>query len=290
MGGIALEIEEQMALLKERGMELDMKEEKIKEILLDIGYYRLGFYWYPFEKNSFHDFKEETKFSDAVNLYYLDVDLRNILLRYINRIEVSFRTKMIYYVSNKYKSSPTWFIDHRVIDQAFIDKFDKYYNKAFKTNNKSIKAHHQNNINDKYAPAWKTLEFLTFGVILDMFRSLQEEEIKIGISELYEIKSLEKFINIMSTIVFVRNTCAHGGVLFDVKTAKGISTIPQISFNYGDNHCLDSAIKVTLHILGTISWTRKIQMRDEIEAIFMKYADNKKIRGIITSQIGYIYT
>lgn len=25
-------------------------EEKAKEILLDIGYYRLGFYWFPYER------------------------------------------------------------------------------------------------------------------------------------------------------------------------------------------------------------------------------------------------
>nr|WP_236013912.1 Abi family protein [Capnocytophaga bilenii] len=32
------------------------------------------------------NFRLETKFSDVVALYYLDVDLRNILMRYINRL------------------------------------------------------------------------------------------------------------------------------------------------------------------------------------------------------------
>ena len=66
---------DQIKLLEKRGMTLDMPEEKIKEVLLDIGYYRLGFYWHPFEIDTHHNLKEGTRFSDCLDLYYLDVDL-----------------------------------------------------------------------------------------------------------------------------------------------------------------------------------------------------------------------
>lgn len=49
MGKIATSIDEQLELLEKRGMTLESKE-KAKEYLLDIGYYRLGFYWHYFEK------------------------------------------------------------------------------------------------------------------------------------------------------------------------------------------------------------------------------------------------
>ncbi len=62
MGNIATTIEQQIAKLKERGMVLDLPSEKIKEVLLDIGYYRLGFYWNPFEVDEVHNFKERTRF------------------------------------------------------------------------------------------------------------------------------------------------------------------------------------------------------------------------------------
>ena len=89
-----------------------------------------------------HNFVSETKFSDVVALYYLDVDLRNILMRYINRIEINFRTKLIYYVSNKYKSFPAWFADSAVISQNFISNINKFYNQDFIRNNAPIKRHH----------------------------------------------------------------------------------------------------------------------------------------------------
>jgi len=172
MGKTATSFTNQIQILRDRGMDLDLPEEKIKEILLDIGYYRLGFYWNPFEKNKSHEFNEGTKFSDVVKLYYLDVDLRNILSRYINRIEINFRTKVVYYVSNKYKTSSTWFIDPIVMNSKFIGTINDYYNDKFKNNNRTIQLHHRKYLKDIYAPAWKTLEFFTFGSITKIFKSL----------------------------------------------------------------------------------------------------------------------
>lgn len=45
MGDKAISIEEQITTLKTRGL-IIQNEDKAKEILKDIGYYRLGFYWY----------------------------------------------------------------------------------------------------------------------------------------------------------------------------------------------------------------------------------------------------
>ena len=80
----ATTIEEQLALLKDRGMFVP-DEEKAKEILMDIGYYRLGFYWFPYEvsfpskRDRDHRFKPGTSFDKVIALYYFDHDLRGIL-------------------------------------------------------------------------------------------------------------------------------------------------------------------------------------------------------------------
>lgn len=287
MGGIATNVENQILKLQGRGMILDLEPEKVKEILLDIGYYRLGFYWNPFEINSDHQFQEGTLFSNAVTLYYLDVDLRNLLLKYLNRIEINFRTKLVYYVSNKYRSSPTWFINPRVIDNRYISAIGKYYNDDFKRKNKTIKLHHSNNINDLYAPAWKTLEFFTFGAILKTFKSLNDNDLKLEISNLYGVLNLSKFINFFETIVYVRNTCAHGGVLFDFMTPKGIALLPSISFNDNNRHSLDSSIKIISFILNSISNERKNDLENDLNSLFLKHSNNEVIKNIITSKIGY---
>lgn len=289
MGGIATNVDNQILKLQERGMVLDLEPEKVKEILLDIGYYRLGFYWNPFEINANHQFHDGTLFSNAVTLYYLDVDLRNLLLKYLNRIEINFRTKLVYYVSNKYKSSPTWFINPRVIHLSYINTIGKYYNDDFKRTNKTIKLHHSNNINDLYAPAWKTLEFFTFGAVLKTFKSLNDIEIKEKIANLYGVLNLSKFINLFDTIVYVRNTCAHGGVLFDFMTPKGIALLPSISFNDNNRHSLDSAIKIISFVLKSISNERKNELETDLNVLFLKHSENEIIKEIIVKKIGYKY-
>lgn len=104
MAETATTIDEQIRLLKNRGMEIT-DEQKVKENLMDIGYFRLGFYWFPFEQTyprktrRNHAFKDGTKFDYIIKLYYFDFDLRNLLLRYISRIEVNFRTNLIYTAS-----------------------------------------------------------------------------------------------------------------------------------------------------------------------------------------------
>jgi abortive infection bacteriophage resistance protein len=121
----ATTVEQQIAILEQRGMTIDTEHQKTKEILSDIGYFRLGFYCFPFEetypnrKKRTHKYKPGTKFSDVVSLYYLDADLRKILAYHLNRIEINFRTNIIYTVSNHYINNNIWFIDPTAVEKKF---------------------------------------------------------------------------------------------------------------------------------------------------------------------------
>lgn len=104
MGDIVHSINNQIEKFKERELDLSCYDEaNLKEILLDIGYYRLGFYCHYYFDKKANKFSKDIKIYDIINLYYLDIDLKYLLLKYINRIEINFRTKLIYYVSMKYK-------------------------------------------------------------------------------------------------------------------------------------------------------------------------------------------
>lgn len=88
--------------------------------------------------------KNGTKFEDAVALYYYDFDLRNILNKYLSRIEVAIRTTMIYELSNKYSNDPAWFVNPSVVSQAFIRDFpSEVYHKISK---KDVIKRHKKNI------------------------------------------------------------------------------------------------------------------------------------------------
>ncbi len=280
MGRFATTIEEQIEKLAKRGMNFDCGIEKAKEHLLDIGYYRLGFYWFPFEIDKEHNFAPQTNFSTIINLYYLDIDLRFLLMKALNRIEINLRTQLIYCISNKYKDSPTWFSDPKVMHSKFVENFPKYYTPQFVENNHPLKKHHRKYINDIYAPAWKTIEFLTFGNLYSIFHNLKNEELQQQIARYYGIKKVAVFTNYFRTIIFIRNICAHGGLLYDVNTPLGIKLTPLIKTNDNNRHSLNTAIQVILYFLGRISKNRRLDLEKAIGEIF--YGFNAVIGTIYT--------
>ena len=68
-------IEEQIEILKTRGMIFE-DEKKAKEILRDIGYYRLGFYWFYFQKSRKKGLMDKNVARKLFNpLFYLPLQL-----------------------------------------------------------------------------------------------------------------------------------------------------------------------------------------------------------------------
>lgn len=283
MADKATTIDEQISLLESRGMKIDDKE-KAKENLLDIGYYRLGFYWFPFEKSYPSKFRRNHMFKDgieidyAIKLYYFDFDLRNIFLRYISRIEVHFRTTFIYHISNTYKSDPYWYVNPSVIEQRMIDSNE--YQKVLNDLSKEyvIKLDKKGHENRKYAPAWKALEYMSFGTIIKLYNSLKNPHLQCYISQIYGMSSPSQFCNYINTVRKLRNYCAHGKVLYDLKLDVAISSGPL--GNLGNHKTMLSGMYMVFkYFLNKISANRVKEMQAEILRAFdrIPYQIVKKI-------------
>lgn len=290
MGDKVHSIAAQIAKFKERELDLSCYEEdKLKEILLDIGYYRLGFYCYYYIDKKTAKFSPDVKISDIINLYYLDIDLKYLLLKYINRIEINFRTKLIYYISMKYKDNPTWYIDEEIMNLEYIEDFKNHiYTGKFKNDNVGLRKHHAKYLEVDFAPAWKVFEYLTFGSILTIFTNIKDDKVKQIICDKYDIKHLSKLIQLLNTVRLVRNICAHSGVLFDYSLPKSISTIPQINFNNGDRNSLDTCIKVIGFFMNTISKNRYNDFNKEIKDFFDQRKKDPVLEKVIKEHIKYL--
>lgn len=289
MGHLAFSIDDQIKRLSNKGLDLSCyDEQKLKEILLDIGYYRLGFYSYYFINHKKDKFFPNIKISEIVDVYYMDIDLKYLLLKYINRIELNFRTKVIYYPSMKYKDNAIWYMDSSVMDKKFIARFADTYTDKFKQDNLTIKKHHQNYPADKYAPAWKTFEYLSFGSILTIFNSIKDETIKKLISNLYHVDDIEKFVRFMHTIRQIRNIRAHSGVLFDFSLPQSVNSHPKINYNGNDRNSIDASIKVIAFLLESFSLSRLADFRSDIYTFFEKHKVKPHLDNIIKRNIKYL--
>lgn len=247
--------------------------EKAKEILLDIGYYRLGFYLFPFER-TYPDLRDRThlyingaSFEDAVNLYYFDFDLRLLLMRYLNRIEIAFRTSLIYSLSNKYRHNPTWFVSPSITSRTYVRDFEqKVYTSDFKRN-PVIRRHHQRHPADRFAPSWKTLEFMTFGAVMKLYEQLNDREDKILIANKFGIRQIVTFESYMHTIRQVRNACAHGSLLYDLRLPQAIRRGPA-GYNPSERNNIIGAIRVIKYIVSQVSANRAEEMIRQIKYLF----------------------
>lgn len=276
----ATDIEGQIAILKSRGMFI-ADVNKAKEIFLDIGYYRLGFYTFPFELQPHeeprtHRYEKGTNFDDVVELYYFDHDLRHILLRYVSRIEVNVRTFITYTVSNYYKDNPTWFVSPRVVNNEFRESFEqKIYGTLRK--NPCIISHHRRYENDRYAPAWKTLEFMTLGSIITLYESLQNDDVRLQIAQHYGLRTIALFDNYLQTIKVLRNACAHGSHIFDLCLIKAVKKGPLCHFDANHRHDIYSVLLVVLYFLHHISENRENEFLDILKKHIEAYANKPHI-------------
>lgn len=249
----ATTIDVQIDKLKARGMSVcDIK--RASEILLDIGYYRLGFYWFPMEKSypkkdgRNHEFNKVASFDKSVRLYEFDKELRGILTSYLHDIEVNLRTKVIYHVSNKYKDNPFWFSDCDVVMQGFINSFSVKYTDEIKNNDVIIR-HHSNYPEHRYAPAWKILEYISFGDLIRLIDNLKSSDARLELYQYYGFKEEKSFSNYIEIIRQIRNLCAHAHPIFDLKLYKSLRAGKFRQVLKGDQGDLWSSLKGALLII-----------------------------------------
>lgn len=291
MGRKAITLDEQIALLRSRNMTIS-DELKAKEILFDIGYFRMGFYWFPFEKtypnkhHRTHLFKDGTNFNDAVELYYFDFNLRNILLKPLSRIEIAFRTKVAYIISNYYKDSPTWFVDITVVSKQQACSFENRVYQPILDKVQIISMHHRHHINDRFAPAWKTLEFMTLGEMVHLFKSIKNEDLKLQIANYFGIKKLVTFENYLELVKELRNTCAHGNVLYDFTPERSIRKGPAMKKGIGENQNLNGALRIILFMMKQISENRYNNLIKDIDMLILEYSKYPVIEDILSSISG----
>lgn len=291
MGRKAITLDEQIALLRSRNMTIS-DELKAKEILFDIGYFRMGFYWFPFEKtypnkhHRTHLFKDGTNFNDAIELYYFDFNLRNILLKPLSRIEIAFRTKVAYIISNYYKDSPTWFVDITVVSKQQACSFENRVYQPILDKVQIISMHHRHHINDRFAPAWKTLEFMTLGEMVHLFKSIKNEDLKLQIANYFGIKKLVTFENYLELVKELRNTCAHGNVLYDFTPERSIRKGPAMKKGIGENQNLNGALRIILFMMKQISENRYNDLIKDIDMLILEYSKYPVIEDILSSISG----
>jgi len=133
-------IDEQIKLLKIRNIVIGSAE-AAENFLENNNYYRLMGYAFQFKKDKDY-YIPDTKFSTIAGIYNFDKLLRRITLSSIEELEISFKTKLVYFLSHKYGSECYLKKEIFIKNESYLD-FKNIIKKNIKqSNSESFVKHH----------------------------------------------------------------------------------------------------------------------------------------------------
>lgn len=210
---VATTHEEQVALLKKRGMLID-NAETARFYLQHISYYRLGAYWLPFEADhTSHTFKAGTRFEDVLNLYRFDRELRLLLLDAIERLEVSVRSAWAYTLAHHHGP-------HAHLNSSLASDPDRWQSnlkkltEEVKRSDELFIKHLCSTYSETLPPIWAVSEVISFGLLSRWYKNLEPRSIRTAIVQSYDVNE-RVFSSWLHHLTIVRNVCAHHSRLWN---------------------------------------------------------------------------
>lgn len=222
----ALSIQQHVELLRSRGLRID-DEKEAEHYLKFIGYYRLSGYAVPLSQkhtNGTHDFKAGVTFTDILNLYRFDRELRLIVNDAIERVEVAFRTRVSDYMAVKY--GPHWFMSEKCFDvrEEWKELLARIATdlgfqedgqvKEAKVRDVFIKHYLAKYNEPKLPPSWMLTEVVSISCWSKAFQNLASREDRKAISVEFGLNP-EVLASWMHAISYTRNICAHHARLWN---------------------------------------------------------------------------
>ena len=203
----ATTIEQQIDLLKSRGMQVE-DDAQAHHYLSHLNYYRLTAYRLPFEvDHDTHQFRPGTRFSDILNLYVFDRELRLLALDAIERVEVSVRAQWAYQMGHRYGP-------HSYLDAALSTREDWHarhlssLKKEVARSDEIFIQHYQSTYRQpRTPPIWAVSEVMSMGLLSRWITQLRPSD-RARIAKNYRLDQsvLMAFIR---HLTYVRNLCAH---------------------------------------------------------------------------------
>lgn len=203
---------EQIDKLRSRGCIID-DEEKCKERLAVINYYRLTAYFLPF-KGENDIYETGTNFNTVYHLYEFDRKLRGILFSAIEEIEVYLRANLSYFHALKYGA--LGYLDARNFNSKHnAERFQENIDREIKNNSKVLFVKHHLEKYDGAFPIWVIIELFTFGMISYFYNDLTTQDQKSLAKSLYGSSAIyERLRSWLRCCTDLRNICAHYGRLY----------------------------------------------------------------------------
>lgn len=211
-------IEEQLQILESRSLSIKNREQAALT-LKNINYYTLTGYLFPFKNKKTGNYSPDASIELAINRYYLDSELRNMLLSFVSEAEELLKTRVAYHIAINHKDDPLIYTDisyWRDSDEyrRFMDDFHKSI-----SNNSQIPfvKHHIQNYRGQF-PIWVAVNLFSLGNLKYLYKNMPSKDRK-NISRDLNLSpaTLDSWIDVLRIL---RNKLAHNMRLYGVPFMK----------------------------------------------------------------------
>ncbi|MFN8713489.1 MAG: Abi family protein [Bacteroidota bacterium] len=217
-----LTIEEQIELLKSRGLRIEEQEEFLRNALINISYQRFKPYFSPFYHSpETRCFQPGTTFSCIMHNYEFDARLREIVFQMLAVFEIRFRAKLINLLSCAQGSD--WLLKRDI----FCEKTGKSISSSYdamiaelktdcnpQSDNYYIRKFYLHYPQAELPPSWAVIEAISFGKLCRIYTQLKLAPEKREIAHFFGAPSIEIFESWIAAFRYVRNICAHHSLLW----------------------------------------------------------------------------
>ena len=205
----AITTEQQIDILKERGLLIDDVERAVKALDI-ISYFRLAGYWRHFEANRItHQFRVGSHFADIIDLYSFDKELRALLFTAIQMIEVSVRTKIIKHFALEFGAF--WFMDESYATNRtrFDANLSVIRKEVSRSHDDFITEHFRKYSEPDLPPVWKTLEVISMGTLSKLYSNFSNATAKHAVAREFGLNHHKFLRSWLECLAVLRNCCAH---------------------------------------------------------------------------------
>lgn len=206
-------LDEQLAILESRGLQIP-DVSAAKDFLYRNNYYRISGYSLTLRN---HDvFFKSASFQNIIDIYEFDHELRHILMKYIEIIEVTIKSIYAYeftkvhgatgYLNSAFYTNPKRHAE--ILAKAEQQKATRLPHEAYLKH--FVDELHQD------VPLWAYVDLFTISDI-SFFYSISEPAIKKAVADAMGITVQGPVLvgQFMHSLTIIRNLCAHGSRLFN---------------------------------------------------------------------------
>lgn len=195
-------------------------EEKAIKLLNKLSYFDLiSGYKEPF-KGKDNKFKNHTTIDDIYVLYKFDENLREIIIRYIFKIEKHIKSLISYDFCSKYGNNQAEYLNPDNFEYKNKNEIDKLIKKLRGSVQDKSNVYIKHHV-EKYSnvPLWVVMKASTLGCVSKMF-SMLDIDMRKSISKNYDNIQYQELAKMLDFLSKVRNISAHNERLFDYRYNK----------------------------------------------------------------------